>query len=248
MQRFTLTLAEVPISATVQFPSTREYCAEWETPEATPVEHVTISEQDIAAEREPHTPPSQAEAFSSSYLETLALYRAIAQCMADHDAILFHGSVIEVDGKVYIFTAPSGTGKSTHARLWRELLGSQARMINDDKPLLRFNTGAAGTIQAYGTPWRGKHMLGTNIHAPVKGICVLHQAPKNTMTRLSSAQSLPLLLQQTFRPKEADSLEKTLAMIMRMAAELPVWSMGCTPTLDAAALSYTTMSGDRSFV
>lgn len=57
MQRFTLTLAEVPISATVQFPSTREYCAEWETPEATPVEHVTISEQDIAAEREPHTPP-----------------------------------------------------------------------------------------------------------------------------------------------------------------------------------------------
>lgn len=57
MQRFTLTLVEVPISATVQFPSTREYCAEWETPEATPVEHVTISEQDIAAEREPHTPP-----------------------------------------------------------------------------------------------------------------------------------------------------------------------------------------------
>ena len=81
---------------------------------------------------------------SDAYLETLAVYRQIAEAMPARDTLLFHGSALAADGVGYLFTAPSGTGKSTHARLWRELLGGRVRMINDDKPLLRL--GPEGVV------------------------------------------------------------------------------------------------------
>lgn len=74
---------------------------------------------------------------TDAYLETLAVYRKIAEKMPDYGTVLFHGSAIAVDGEAYIFTAKSGTGKSTHVRLWREMLGDRAVMVNDDKPLIR---------------------------------------------------------------------------------------------------------------
>lgn len=70
-------------------------------------------------------------------LEETAVYRKIADKMVDYDTFVFHGSVIAVEGQAYLFTAKSGTGKSTHTRLWREMLGDKAVMVNDDKPMLR---------------------------------------------------------------------------------------------------------------
>ena len=102
--------------------------------------------------------------FTDEYLETLAVYRKIAEQMLSYDTILFHGSVIAVDGFGYLFTAKSGTGKSTHTRLWRETFGDRAVMVNDDKPLLRITKDG---VIAYGTPWDGKHRLSTNTSVPI---------------------------------------------------------------------------------
>ena len=88
--------------------------------------------------------------FGDSYLETLAVYRQIAENMIESDTLLFHGSVVSVDDTGYLFTAKSGTGKSTHTRLWREYFGERAVMVNDDKPLLEVTE--TGVI-VYGTPW-----------------------------------------------------------------------------------------------
>ena len=107
---------------------------------------------------------------NDEYLETLAVYRKIAEKMIDYDTILFHGSVIAVDGIGYLFTAKSGTGKSTHTRLWRELFGERAVMVNDDKPLIKVSENG---IIVYGTPWDGKHRLSTNTFVPLKGICFM---------------------------------------------------------------------------
>ena len=82
------------------------------------------------------------------YLETLAVCRKIAERMPEYDTFLFHGSCIAVDGVGYLFTAKSGTGKSTHTRLWRELLDNRATMVNDDKPLIRI---ADDGLVIYGT-------------------------------------------------------------------------------------------------
>ena len=100
---------------------------------------VTTTKEDIEYER------SRAEipGYSDGYLEELAVYRKISEKMPYYDTILFHGSVVAVDGAAYLCTAASGTGKSTHTRLWREYLGDNAVMVNDDKPLITVTDSSA---------------------------------------------------------------------------------------------------------
>lgn len=137
--------------------------------------------------------------WTDDYLETLAVFRHIAEYAPLHQRCVFHGATIEVDGRAYIFTAPSGTGKTTHIRMWRQVFGERVNIINGDKPMLRIvnaktpgadasgtsgagtgTTGTGGTsILAYGTPWCGKEGWQRNTHAPVAGICVVTRAVPN---------------------------------------------------------------------
>ena len=175
--------------------------------------------------------------YGNDYLETLAIYRKIAEKMPDYDTFLFHGSAIAVDGEAYIFIAKSGTGKSTHTRLWREMLGGKAIMINDDKPLIRVHED--GTATAYGTPWDGKHHLSNNISVPVRAICVLERAAENHIMRITKTEALPMLVQQTYRPADPDMLDKTLTLLDRM--DVSLYRLGCNMDMSAAELSYHAM-------
>ena len=179
--------------------------------------------------------------YADAYLETLAVYRKIAEKMPGYDAFLFHGSAIAVDGQAYIFTAASGTGKSTHARLWRELLGSRAVMINDDKPLIRVYLD--GTADVYGTPWDGKHHLSCNSSAPVKGICILERSPANSIREITGAEAMPMLVQQTYRPADPSALSKTLTMLDRMNTRF--FRMKCNMDISAAEMSYRMMKEEH---
>ena len=120
-----------------------EQCREYRAA-GVPDFRIEITPSDIVFEREKSAQADKAEEraiqfYSDGYLETLAAYRKIAERMPEYDTVLFHGSAIAVDGQAYLFTARSGTGKSTHARLWRELLGDRAIMVNDDEPLIRIS-------------------------------------------------------------------------------------------------------------
>ena len=120
---------------------------------------IEIVQENIDYEREQSRLEDEREglevrSFSDEYLETLAVYRKIAKELLNFDTVLFHGSVLEMNGEAVAFTAVSGTGKSTHARLWRERFGDAVTMINDDKPLIKL---AEDQAIAYGTPWCGKH-------------------------------------------------------------------------------------------
>ena len=137
-----------------------------------------------------------------------------------------------------MFTAPSGTGKSTHARMWREHFGNQVTMINDDKPLLRFREDG---VYAYGTPWDGKHHLSTNKCAKLAGICFLHQAEKNSIEKISSEESVSLLLNQIYRPHNTEKLMKTLEYADRLISEVPMYVMGCNISEEAAEMAYNAM-------
>ena len=106
--------------------------------------------------------------YSKPYLEYIAIYRLFCEKAIDYGVVLFHSSVVEVDNECYLFAAKSGTGKSTHTRMWREVFGEDAVMINDDKPLIR---EIDGKFYAYGTPWDGKHALSVNKKSPIKAIC-----------------------------------------------------------------------------
>ena len=174
------------------------------------------------------------------YFEELAVYRKIAEKMPDYDTILFHGSAIAVDGQCYLFTAKSGTGKSTHTRLWRQLLGARAVMVNDDKPLLRVSeTG----VTVYGTPYNGKHRLGENIAVPLKAVCILERAAENRIERISREDAFSMLIQQTFRPRDPVQTAKTIALTDRLSQLAALYRLGCNMELSAAETAYNAMKG-----
>ncbi len=194
-----------------------------------------VSQEDIDRER----CRSEIPGCSEEYLETLAVYRKIAEKMPAFDVILFHASVMAVDGAAYLFAAPSGTGKSTHARLWRDMLGSRAVMINDDKPLIRVD--GAGNTAVYGTPWDGKHHLSTNGSAPLRAICLLERDAENRMTEITKGEALPMLLTQAYRPRQAAGVRSTLRMLERMKVNL--YLLRCNMDSSAAEVSFRAVFG-----
>jgi hypothetical protein len=176
---------------------------------------------------------------SDAYLEITAVQRKIVEELVGFDVLLFHGSVVAVDGGAYLFTAKSGTGKSTHTRLWREVLGDRAVMINDDKPLLMIGKEQ---VTVYGTPWNGKHRLGANIVVPLKAICILERGVENRIAKISAGEALRMLLQQSNRPANTILLPKYMELVDRVADSVCFYRLQCNMDLEAAQVAFGTMS------
>lgn len=241
----TYRIAEHNIAVTSLHNQVHSLCADYLFPVAAADFSVETTQADIDYEREKSAREDAAQGilirqFSDEYLETLAVYRKIAEKMPEYDTVLFHGSCVAVDGVGYLFTAKSGTGKSTHARLWRELLGNRAIMVNDDKPLIRVTD--AGTM-VYGTPWDGKHRLSANIAVLLKAICILERAQQNAIRPITAGEAYPMLLQQIYRPLDRTAMAKTLTLIDRLTASASLWRMGCNMEIEAAQIACDAMKG-----
>ena len=226
------------------FKATRDYCANFLC-DGTPDFSVTITPEDIAFERikaarEDELEGSPVRQLSDAQLEITALQRKVTECLFVHDTLLFHGSVVAVDGEGYLFTAKSGTGKSTHTRLWRQVFGERAVMVNDDKPFLRIDENG---VTAYGSPWMGKHGLGANISVPLKAICILERGEENRIGPISAAEALPMLFQQSQRPRQAANLPKYMELVDKLASGTSFYRMQCSMDPDAALTAYRAMSG-----
>ena len=234
MYKFRMELAGTVIEADTLYESSLRYCRDYLTDKPAELS-VSVTEEDIEKERGFAT----AEDPSVQDLEHMALYRKICSQLADRDTVLMHGSCVEVDSQAYLFCAPSGTGKSTHTRLWRQYFGSRAVMINDDKPLLRV---LSGHVRIYGTPWNGKHRLGNNTSSPLKAICFLNRGEINTIKKVDPDAGLPLILKYTYRPEDPEDTLKVLGTASRIAGMCDFWSLECNMEEEAAAVSYTAMS------
>ncbi|MBR5680629.1 MAG: hypothetical protein IKX19_08230 [Clostridia bacterium] len=237
-------LAERNIAISSLYGAVHNLCTDYQFDASTDF-FVTITPSDIAFERRKSAREDEAEGhpvrqFSDAYLETLAVYRKIAEKMPEYDTVLFHGSCVAVDGVGYLFTAKSGTGKSTHTRLWRELLGDRAVMVNDDKPLIRMTDNGA---VIYGTPWDGKHRLSANIAVPLKAVCILTRAVENAIRPITVSEAYPVLLQQVYRPMDPTAMAKTLTLVDRLAANVSLWKLGCNMEIEAAQVAYEAMKG-----
>ena len=234
-------IADVVFDAEINYEYTKNLCQAYEYEgEEKPVFHAVVSKEDIAAEK------VLVKNFPDDYAESLALFRKLCEyALSEADGIIFHSSAIMVDGEAYLFIAPSGTGKSTHTRLWREMLGERAVMINDDKPIVRF---VDGDFYAYGTPWNGKHHLGTNCRAKIKAICSIYQSPQNTIRKANFPEMIVKVLNQTLRPREQEKMDKLLSLIDKMLTSVELYSLGCDVSREAAELSYKTMSQGEAFM
>lgn len=215
-----------------------EYCIE------SPSEHVLhITQDDIDHERqlviESEDSVDQSLAtVPDFYLESIAVLRKMADYVCEHNRLLMHGSAIAIDGKGYIFTALSGTGKSTHTALLRKLHGENAVMINDDKPFLHI---AEDKIYVCGSPWMGKHGIGSNISVPLEGIFFLRRSEDNVLEQLSAEDALTLLVSQCHRPVHADKMMFTLDLLDQILTRVPLYDFGCNMDISAAELSSSVM-------
>lgn len=243
MKDFTIALAGKNIAITPIHPVLRKFCAEYLTEEK-PDFSIAVTQNDIEFERAKSAREDEVEGipireFPDAYLESLAIYRKIAEKMLDCDTILFHGSAISVDGQGYLFTAKSGTGKSTHTRLWRELFGERAITVNDDKPLLKIEEDR---VLVCGTPWDGKHRISTNIMVPLKGLCILTRAAENHIRRISPMEAMPMLLQQSHRSADPASVVKLLGLLDKMSKNTGLYCLGCNMDPEAAKVAYEGMN------
>ena len=224
------------------YSAVHDYCRDYRA-EGAPVFFVETTPEDLVFERERSEQigeviPVQSEENRNKELEILAVYRQIAEQMPFRDTFLFHGSAIAVDGAAYLFTARSGTGKSTHTRLWREMLGDRAVMVNDDKPLIHLTEDGA---VVYGTPWNGKHRLGTNAVVPLKAVCILGRGERNSIRGITREEAFPMLVQQSYRPLDPAALAKTMTLMDRLSRTVPLYRLECNMDPEAAELSYNTM-------
>ena len=240
----TYKIAGMTIGITSLHEAVHEYCSGYESDETAELS-VRTDQSDIDNEKKKTDSEYAFEglhlpSFSQGTLEITAVYRKIAEMIPYRDMFVFHGSVVAVDSQAYLFTAKSGTGKSTHTRLWRELLGDKAVMVNDDKPILRITDGE---VLVYGTPYNGKHRLGNNICVPLKAVCILERAEDNTIVPINKSDAYAMLLQQVYRPADKAAFVKTLTLIDQLTEKTKLYKLGANMDISAAETAYNAMKG-----
>ncbi len=228
-------IADLIIEISPKYDYTARMCAPYLTDTGEPDMRVSVSDAEIMAEDAPDVP------HNPGYLESLAVYRKIAEHLADFDGFLCHGAVIAKNGRAYMFCAPSGTGKTTHIRLWQQEFPDTV-VINGDKPIIRRR---GNDWIAYGTPWAGKEGLQTNTGAPLGGVCMLSRAAQNTMSPIKPDDRLTALARHVYFPHDARAA-KTVALLAVLTSSVPTYSLGCNVSPEAAHLSYTTMKKENT--
>ena len=233
---FQVCLADICWQITCNYEKTRLRCKDYLAPEAyQPEQTIRITPEDIEGERQlllsKKDPGQKLEASTPEALEYLTLCRKLANRLPLANRMLFHGSGLAFDGQGVLFTAKSGTGKSTHTSLWREAFGDRVQMVNDDKPFLQLTEENA---IMWGNPWRGKHGLGGNLSAPLYAICLVNRGEENRIEQISPSMALPMLLQQTFTPEDSALLLKTLELVDRLSKQVKIYSLWCNMDPEAA--------------
>lgn len=152
---------------------------------------------------------------------------------------MLHSSAVVYKGHAYLFSAPSGTGKSTHTQLWRTCFGEEAFILNDDKPAVRLTE--QGWF-AYGTPFSGKVDLSRNVGVPIKAICFIERGETNEIATMPEKEAIQNLMFQTQRPRKFESMDLLLQLLDKLVGRIPVFKLQCNMDPEAAYLAYETMS------
>ena len=209
----------------------RDYAAQFDKADIT----ASVTDEEITEELRLAL---SADGITKGVAEATCIYRQIALQLPLFDAFVFHAAVVECDGEGYAFAAASGVGKSTHVALWRKLFGHRARIINGDKPILRFLNGR---LMAFGTPWQGKENWGTNASTPLKAVCFLERGAENKIGRMDEEEAVGRLFSQVLMPAEQESALRFLGLLDRVVCETPLYLLRCNTDPTAAQIAHDGM-------
>lgn len=179
------------------------------------------------------------ETTSEEKREYICCSAAFCREILSFGRLFLHASAVVQEGEAYLFAGPSGTGKSTHTALWRQLF-PKSFILNDDKPVIWPREDG---IMVYGTPFAGKTSLQVNRAAPLKGICFLKQGSKNRIRQAAEEEAIAFLLNNTFRPKDNYRMNLLFNLIEQIVTQINIYEMTCTREPEAAQLAYQVMKG-----
>lgn len=166
---------------------------------------------------------------------------AFSYRLLEHSGFCLHASAVAMENKAILFSAPSGTGKSTHSGLWQQYFGKdKVAIINDDRPALRL---LKDEIYVYGTPWSGKTNLNTNIKVPLYAVVFLSQAKQNHIERLTNKDALKHLIRQSICPNsDVNKMDTLLTLLDALLQKIPVYHLRCDISFDAVRLAYNAIN------
>lgn len=232
---FIVELADKYIEINSVYDELRNFFKDYLVTDVTPDFSVSLSKEDILAEQE----ATSENQFSPTYLETLALLRKLAEILPSHSRILMHGASISYNDHAYLFTAPSGTGKSTHIRLWKKYLGDDVKIVNGDKPFISLENEP----MIYGSPWAGKENWHRNCKMPLKGICFVQRGTTNSIRRIEASDCLSLLFKQVYLPADTLAAGLTLELVDMLIKKIPLYVLTCDMSEDAVRCSFEALTG-----
>ncbi|MBQ6848047.1 MAG: hypothetical protein IJO62_03935 [Clostridia bacterium] len=156
---------------------------------------------------------------------------------------VLHSSAIAYENKGIVFTAPSGTGKSTHTELWHKKFSDMVVTLNDDKPAIRFIDGEP---YLYGTPWSGKTHINSNICVPLSAIVCLERDTECSIERMDAVSSVLFLTKQLPNPyHDSDIGKKTVGIINELFNAVPIFKLKCNISENAVDTVFNAVLGDN---
>ncbi len=246
--RFTVEMADVPFEIRCFYPETKENLKDFLT-EKKPEFVIDMYDKSNAGIRRdverfvslyPEDYADQSEVEVAKFVEESSMLLLVARWLSKYGVLLLHGSAVCLDGWAYIFTAPSGTGKSTHTALWHKEFGDRVWMINGDKPFVRLFED--GSVNVYGSPWMGKEKLGRNSSAPLKAIAWLIRGKENRIRQEEKSKAFSLLVTQIYKSFDKEWVSATFKHAKKLLEAVPFYRLECNMDPDAARVAAGTMS------
>lgn len=251
--QFNIKIAGVVVEIKALYPSTYFLCRDYLSDES-PMIHVSTTKEEIyreiqksgkffytckefaGSEKERNT----SREINESVAEPIVIYRKIIEELLAFDILFMHGAAVGVGDRAFLFTAPSGTGKTTHIMKWKEH-SDNTYIVNGDKPLLRITDRG---VEACGTPWCGKEYYGENMIVPLKAIVLMERKEENHIEEVPFCQAYTYLLRQIHLPDEAEKARKTIKLLSILGEKMRFFRFRFNNfSDDCFDISYNTLRG-----
>ena len=239
MEKTYIEIAGLTVEINHEYPNVRHHCGDYLADASSACDIIArasdeqIDRESIESERVNGHP------FSRGYVEDVCLYRSIAEQLPHFDAFVFHGAAVNIDGEGFIFTAPSGTGKTTHIKLLMENYPNRVSIINGDKPIIRFFPDG---VYVCSTPWAGKEDMKQNTRSKLRGICIVRRGKSNSIRRIEPSAFFGEIIHQVYLPIGSDASEKTFDLMNILGARVNFYLLECNISPEAAQTSFGELS------